>query len=230
MSGPVSVPARRHGREEVRRNLLRLSAYQALLLDPPTSLPSRAVPASPMQCVYQALAVSTLLCARAGAAELSANEQSSAPEYVAYLLALLARIRSPRLPDPEGRAIFLGHLAAALEELPPPAAPLARLHLGLRRRMLELLDRIRGRTIRQTGSSGRAALPPVIEIGVSVYYLGDALEVYRRLTPPGSALSLRTPRRSTPSPPPAIRRAPASSPRSAAGAVGHPGMPARNFG
>ena len=187
MSGGVlsgaPVRARRGG---VRRDLLRLLAYQDLVLEDRARPPAGPVPASPVECAYEALAVVTLVFAVRGARRRRGRRgaRDGAADDLAYLAALLARIAYPQAPERVGRVVFLGQVAEAVEG----SAPAVHGFGLLRRELFAVLRRLRGERVKAGGGrSARAALGLqglVVGLGVSVYYLGVSRGVFRRLAPP----------------------------------------------
>ena len=195
------APVRASGRGGVRRDLLRLAGYQDLVLGDRARPAAGPVPASPVQCAYEALAVLTLLYAGRRARRRSRGARDAAADELAYLVALLARIAYPHAPERVGRVVFLGHVAAAME-----GSPAAAHGFGLlRRELFAVLRRLRGEGFGVGGTgSARAAVSlqgVVVGLGVRVYYLGDSLGVFRRLAPP------------RPPPCPTSTTSPAPSPR-----------------
>ena len=183
--GLAGGPVRRHGREEVRRNLLRLVAYQDLVLDDRSRPPAGPVPASPVACVSEGLAVLTVLFARRGEGRgEGGGGGDGVADYFAYLVALLARIAFPHAPERVGRVVFFGHVAAALEG----AASLEHGWRALRGELVAVLGRLGGRALSagrgRARGGGRSLQALVVGLGARVYYLGDSLGVYRRLAPP----------------------------------------------
>lgn len=198
---------RLHGREEIRRNLMRLSGLQALLLDDPPVpgvVGGDGVPAAPLARAYHLLAVNTLLFSTLPGARVAVRSERSPEELVGYFLGLLPGLVFPERPEAEARTVFLGHLAVALETTPPPVVPVGLLHGRIRGRLFDQLGLLRA------GSGGRAALPVALDIAGRVYYLADTLGLYERLAPPAAPSEIGTDSSACPT---TSRNKPASSPR-----------------
>lgn len=207
MTAGTRVPGRLNGREEIRRNLMRLSGFQALLLDDPP-VPGvgggDGVPGAPLERAYHLQAVNTLLFSTLPGARVAVRSERAPEELVGYFLGLLPGLVFPERPEAEARSVFLGHLAVALETAPPPAVPVGLLHGRIRGRLFDLLHRLRA------GGGGQGVLRVALDIGGRVYYLGDALGLYERLTPPAAPSETRTGSSACPT---RSRNEPASSPR-----------------
>jgi hypothetical protein len=201
------VPGRVHGREEIRRNLLRLSGLQALVLeDPPVPgvASDEGAPGSPIERAYRLLTVNTLLFSTLRRARVAVRAERTPEDLLGYFLALLPGMAFPERPEDEARSVFTGHLAVALETAPPARVPVAAMHGRIRGRLFDLLGLLRA------GSEGRAGLPVALDIAGRVYYLGDALGLYERLAPPAAPSEIGT----GPSPcPTTSTNKPVSSPR-----------------
>jgi hypothetical protein len=196
-----------HGRDEIRRNLLRLSGLQALVMEDP---PVPGVggdsgrPGSPLEIAYHLLVVNTLLFSTLPGARVAVRAERSSAELLGYFLAVLPGVAFPERPEAEARSVFTGHLAVALETAPPARVPVAALHGKLRGRLFDLLGLLRA------GGGGTAALPVALDIAGRVYYLGDALGLYERLAPPAAPSVIGTGLSPCPT---TSRTKPASSPR-----------------
>lgn len=199
MSSPASPPPL-HAAHDIDRNLLRLTAYASLVLqDPPLPTPAGYLH-DPYFCARHLLSASATLFARVEGLAVPAAGEPPVADHVAFLVALVSRVPFSGLSPVEGLARLRLDLGEVLRQERLSADTLDRFHPRLRRRLLDLVQHLRG------DPRGERALGPCLDIAGRLYYLGDALGFFRLLTPPGARPPCRTSTRSLPtSRRPAIR-------------------------